>query len=105
MATRKVTFTFDEATLARLAQAARRLDRPKSQVVRDAIREYSDRVGRLGEEERLRMLRVFDEVVPAIPSRPAAEVDAEIRAVRAARRGGGRGTADRAGRRAPEASR
>ena len=92
MAFRKVTFTFDDATLARLAQAARRLDRPKSQVVREAIREYSERVGRLSEEERLRLLRAFDELVPQIPGRSAAAVDAEIDAVREARRGGGRRT-------------
>ena len=90
MAKRKVTFTLDEATLASLARSARRLDQPKSQVVRDAIREYGERIGRLSEAERLRLLRVFDEVVPRIPKRPAAEVEAERKAVRAARRGGGR---------------
>jgi len=92
MAKRKVTFTLDEATLASLARTARRLDRPKSQVVRDAIREYGTRVGRLSEAERLRLLRVFDEVVPRIPQRPAAEVERELRAVREARRRGGRRT-------------
>lgn len=93
MASKKVTFTLDEATLTRLAQSARRLDKPKSQVVREAIREYSERIGRLSEEERLRMLRVFDEVVPSIPARSTAEVEAELEAIRAARRGGGRASA------------
>lgn len=90
MAYKKVTFTFDDATLARLARAARRLDQPKSQVVRDAIREYSERIGRLSEQERRRMLRVFDEVVPRIPRSCEAEVERELSAVRKARRGGGR---------------
>lgn len=93
MASIKVTFTLDEATVTRLARAARRLDKPKSQVVREAIREYSDRIGHLSEQERLRMLRVFDDVVGRIPKRPAAEVDDEIRSLREARRGGGRRSA------------
>lgn len=86
MDTTKVTFTLDKATIARLARAAQRLDKPKSQVVRDAIREYSDRIGKLSEQERLRILTVFDDVVPKIPERPQEEVSAELRAVRAARR-------------------
>lgn len=90
MATRKVTFTLDERTLRRLDQAAERLDRPKSMVVREAIQEYADRVGKLSEQERRAMLRAFDELVPRIPERPAGAVDAELEAIRTARRGGGR---------------
>jgi hypothetical protein len=86
----KVTFTLDERTVGRLARTAARLGMPKSQVVRESIREYSARIGRLGEEERLRLLRTFDEVVPAVPERPAAEVDHEIEQVRDARHAGGR---------------
>jgi hypothetical protein len=36
------------------------------------------------------MPRIFDEVVPRIPERPAAEVERELRAIRDARRGLGR---------------
>jgi len=86
----KVTFTLDERTVARLGRTAKQLSMPKSQVVREAIGEYSARIGRLGEDERLRLLRTFDEVVPAIPERPAADVEREIREVRKARRAGGR---------------
>jgi predicted transcriptional regulator len=86
----KVTFTLDEATVARLRRAAARLARPQSQVVREAIRDYADRVGKLSEDERLRMLRAFDALMPQIPRRPAAAVVAEIEAVREARRRGGR---------------
>ena len=86
----KVTFTLDEATVDRLRRAAARLARPQSQVVRDAIREYADRVGRLSDQERLRLLQVFDAVVPVIPARPLREVAAELKAIRSARRQGGR---------------
>jgi hypothetical protein len=86
----KKTFTLDEATAAELTRSAARLAKPQSEVVRLAIRAYADRIGRLSEPERLRLLEVFDELVPKIPARPAAEVDRELRAVRAARRRGGR---------------
>lgn len=86
----KVTFTLDSGTVARLRQAAARLGKPQSQVVREAVAEYADRIGRLSEQERLRVLRVFDEVVPAVPRRPAREVDAELVQLRRARRRGGR---------------
>ena len=86
----------DEGTVETLRTTAERLHKPQSQVVREAIVEYAERVGKLGEQERLRLLQVFDAVVPAIPPRPAAEVDAEISEVRAARRRGGRAKRDRA---------
>lgn len=86
----KVTFTLDEETVARLRRSAARLAKPRSQVVREAIRDYAGRVGRLSEQERLRLLRVFDDVTAAIPARPARAVDAELRALRQARRAGGR---------------
>ncbi len=65
---------------------------PKSQVVREAIGEYSANLGRLSEEERERMLRVLDEALARIPMRPQEEVEREIREVRDARRAGGRKT-------------
>lgn len=90
MASVKVTFTLDEATIAALRDASERLAKPKSAVVREAIHDFHERIGRLSERERLRMLRVFDEVVPRIPLRPVGEVEEELKAVRQARRGGGR---------------
>jgi hypothetical protein len=86
----KMTFTLDEATVDRLRRAAARLAKPQSQVVREAIRDYAARIGKLSEEERLRLLQVFDTVVPAIPARPVRAVDRELKAVRAARRQAGR---------------
>jgi len=88
----KVTFSLDESTVARLRLSARRLARPQSAVVRAAIRDYSERIGRLGEEERRHLLKVFDTVVPRIPLRAAASVDRELAALRTARRRGGRRT-------------
>jgi hypothetical protein len=90
MATTKVTFTLDDATIARLQEAATRLTMPKSEVVRAAIAEYYDRIGRLSERERLRLLRAFDELVPRIPAHSAAEVDRELKSIRQARRAAGR---------------
>lgn len=90
MATTKVTFTLDQATITRLQEAAARLARPKSEVVREAILEFYERIGRLSERERLSLLRTFDEVVPRIPSRGLREVEQELKAVRRARRSGGR---------------
>ena len=90
-----MTFTLDEETAARLRQASERMSMPKSQVVREAIRDYSERVGRLSERERLRLLSAFDELVPRIPPRPAREVERELKDIRAARRGGGRKTKGR----------
>src|SRR5437867_9441975 len=90
MATAKVTFTLFLATISRLQQAASCLALPKSQVVREAIAEFSERIGRLSERERLNLLRTFDEVVPRIPGRDVGQVDRELKAIRLARRSGGR---------------
>jgi hypothetical protein len=90
MATRKVTFTLDEETVHRIDDAAVRLAKPKSQVVREAVADYHSRIGRLSESERKRMLKIFDALVPAIPGRPRREAEAELREIRRARRSGGR---------------
>jgi len=88
----KVTFTLDEATVNRLQQAAERLHKPKSEVVREAVHEYHARIGKLSERERVAMLRTLDEWLPRIPARPAVEAAAELRELRRARRSGGRRT-------------
>jgi predicted transcriptional regulator len=90
MASIKVTFTLDAATIARLSDAAQRLAIPKSEVVREAIQEYHARIGRLSEAERRRLLADFDRLVPLIPRRSAAAVDRELKELRKARRRGGR---------------
>lgn len=90
MATTKVTFTLDQPTIACLEQAADRLRLPKSAVVREAIHELAERIGKLSEREKLKMLRTFDEFVPAIPARDARSVRRELQELRQARRSGGR---------------
>ena len=86
----KVTFTLDDRTVSRLRQTAARANKPQSQVVREAVNDYADRVGRLSESERLRMLATLDAIVSRNPARTAAAVDQELREIRAARRSGGR---------------
>lgn len=90
MATSKVTFTLDAETVHLIDDAAERMAKPKSQIVREAVADYHSRIGRLSESERQRMLKVFDTLVPRIPARPQREVDDELREIRRARRSGGR---------------
>ena len=87
-----MTFTFDELTVETLRQVAARLKKPQSVVVREAIQDYASRADRLSEDERRRLLKVFDRMVARIPNRSQAEADKEIAEVRAARRAGGRRT-------------
>jgi hypothetical protein len=86
----KVTFTLDRVSLDRLQDAAERLSVAKSEVVREAILEFHERIGRLSERERSKMLSAFDELVPQIPERSAAAVDEELAEVRRVRKTGGR---------------
>lgn len=92
MASGKMTFTLDQDTVQRIARTAERLGMSKSGVVREAVREYAARAGRLSEGERLRLLAVLDEIMAQLPTRSAEEVDREIEEIRQARRGGGRRT-------------
>jgi len=87
-----MTFTLDQETAARIDRTAQRLDIPKSAVVREAVAEYAARAGRLSEQERRRMLKVFDDVIERIPRQPARATDAELAAIRRARTQGGRRT-------------
>ena len=88
----KVTFTLDAETVARLRQTAERLKKPQSQVVREAVAEYAAAADRLSDAERRHLLDTFDRLVPQVPERPVRDVQAELGAVRQARRGGGRKT-------------
>lgn len=84
----KVTFTLDDETVGRLRRLATRLGRPQSQIVRESIKEYEARSDKLSEEERRRMLAVLDRIMKEPPTRPQAEVDAELREIRRTRRRG-----------------
>jgi predicted transcriptional regulator len=82
----KVTFTLDDQTVERLRRTASRLAKPQSYVVREAVREYEARSTKLSDEERARMLALVDRMVQEPHTRTAAEVDAELREIRASRR-------------------
>ena len=86
----KVTFTLDTDTIHRLEDAASQLALPKSQVVREAIADFHDRLGRLSEKERTTMLRAFDEFVPRIAPRSANDVARELAEIRQTRKAGRR---------------
>jgi hypothetical protein len=86
----RATFSLDDATLAEIRRTAARLRKPQSHVVRDAVADYAARADRLSEAERTRLLGVLEELRDTRPTRPAAEVDRELAAIRAARRAGGR---------------
>ena len=87
---RKVTFTLDEQTIRFLNDAAERKKKAKSEIVREAIAGYYERIGKLSESERLRMLKILEEIRSRPTTRTQDEVDAEIAEIRAARRSGGR---------------
>jgi len=90
----KVTYSLDEATVAEIRRTAERLGTAQSHVVREAVAEYAARADRVSERERLHALGILERLRHAGSARGAGAVDAELRAVRAARRAGGR----RAGR-------
>jgi predicted DNA-binding protein len=86
----RVTFSLDDGTVARIRQTAARLGKPQSQIVREAVAEYAERAGRLSDQERTQALSVLARLRAATPTRPVADVDRELRGIRAARRAGGR---------------
>jgi len=90
MATTKVTFTFDQATIRRLDDAAARLAKPKSQIVREAIQDYHQRIDRLSESEKQRMLKALEEFMAKVPKRDQRETEDELKEIHRARRQGGR---------------
>ena len=89
MAHLKMTFSLDEATARWLAEAADRARLSKSAVVREAIREYGKRRDRLGEDERVQLLRDFDAFVAHVPKRDPGEAEAELAEIRESRRNWG----------------
>jgi predicted transcriptional regulator len=86
----KVTFTLDEETIDSLSRTAARLAKPKSEVVREAIRQYEANSDRVSNAETQRRLRIIEEFMKLPPTRPQQEVDRELAEIRRARRHGGR---------------
>jgi predicted transcriptional regulator len=86
----RVTFSLSDETVAEIRRTAARLHKPQSHVVRDAVAEYAARGDRLSDAERRQALAAIERLRAARPTRSAAEVDAELGALRSARRAGGR---------------
>ena len=93
----KMTFTIDEDTADTLRRISKRVDRPQSQVLREAIRHYEPHAGQLSAQERKARVELFDRVVARIPKSPAKKVDAELRDIRSSRRRGWRSTTKHGG--------
>jgi hypothetical protein len=85
MAVTKVTYTLDEETLRFIDDAAKIQHKPKSQVIRDAMKDYHARLGRLSEAERQRRLHAFDRLYPQIKLKTQEEARAELREIRESR--------------------
>jgi hypothetical protein len=85
-----MTFSLDDETVASIRRTAARLRKPQSQIVREAIADYAARSDRLSDAERRQALAVLERLRDTRPSRGAAQVDEELRTLRAARRAGGR---------------
>jgi predicted transcriptional regulator len=86
----RATFSLDEATVAEIKRTAERLRKPQSHIIREAVADYAARTDRLSERERLHMLGILEGLRTKRPSRSGAAVDAELKALREARRKGGR---------------
>ena len=86
----KVTYTLEDETVARIRAAAARFRKPQSQIVREAVAQYTGRPDRLTGEERREKLRIFDRMLAQVPARSDSEVEAELQDIRRARRRGGR---------------
>ncbi len=86
----KVTFTLDDATITRLNETARRLSKPKSEVVREAIDAYYVKSDKLSEEERQRMLAYLKEYAKLKLPGTRADAERELQEIRESRRTGWR---------------
>jgi metal-responsive CopG/Arc/MetJ family transcriptional regulator len=86
----RMTFTLDEATVAKLAEAAERKGISRSQALREAIHDYRAKSAPWSPAERQRKLRALEEMMKQPPTRSQREVDREIAEIRRARRSGGR---------------
>jgi predicted transcriptional regulator len=88
----KVTMTLSDDAIEALNRTAKRLGKPKSEIVRQAILSYGQRPDELTPEERARRLAILEKIRATLPTRTQAEADAELREIRAVRRLGGRRT-------------
>jgi hypothetical protein len=84
----KLTFSLDDETVDTLRKTAARTRKPQSLVVREAIAQYAAREDLLTDPERERLLGVLRRIRTRPATRPQAEVDEELLAIRRARRTG-----------------
>jgi hypothetical protein len=82
----KMTLTLDITTIERLKRIAKRLQKPQSFILREAICHYERRADHLGKAERKQRIDLFDQLIAKIPSRPASETDTELQVQRLSRR-------------------
>ncbi|MDX2178473.1 MAG: ribbon-helix-helix protein, CopG family [Bryobacteraceae bacterium] len=89
----KVTMTLDDEAVRQLELTAKRLRQPKSEIARRAIIEFAGQGPRHEPptpEEWARRKAILDRIAALPPSRSQAEVEAELREIREARRLPGR---------------
>lgn len=86
----KVTFTLDDDTVRLIRRLAERRKKPQSAIVREAVAAYAGQEQKLSEADRKRKLEVLDQLLQQPPTRPQAEVETELVALRNARRSGWR---------------
>ena len=86
----KMTFTLDERTVTHLNEAARRLSKPKSEVVREGIEEVFKKSDRLSDEEKKRMIAFLKEYAKRKLPGTRADTERELREIRESRRTGWR---------------
>ena len=90
----KVTFTLDDDTLEAIRSIAIRRRKPRSLVIREAVAAYARLEDKLDEGERKRRLAVLDDLMARPHTRPAVDVDQELREIRRTRRVGWQRPAD-----------
>ncbi len=82
----KLTFSLDEETVEKLRKTARRLRKPQSMVVREAIARYAGQEDRLSDAERERILKIIDHI-KTLPTHGSPEdAKREIEEIRRSRR-------------------
>ena len=90
----KVTFTLDDETVEAIRALAARKRKAQSLVVREAVAAYAVQEEKLTDAERSRRIRILDDLLARPRTRPQADVDAELREIRRARRAGWRRPTD-----------
>ena len=84
----KLTFSLDDETVKALRDTAARTGKAQSLIVREAVAQYAAQEDRLGDAERQRLLGVLRRMQRRPATRPEADVDRELRAIRQSRRTG-----------------